>query len=104
MQQKVEEVFAKEFAHFLKQSNIKQDASCLVVGLGNWNVTPDALGPQVCENILVTRHLYQLQPENVEEGFRSVSALSPGVMGLLELRQVILFLVLLKKQNQILLL
>jgi len=45
-------------------------------------VTPDALGPMVCENLLVTRHLFQLQPENVEEGFRSVSALSPGVMGL----------------------
>ena len=82
LQKKVEEVFATEFSHFLKQSGIKQDASCLVVGLGNWNVTPDALGPQVCENILVTRHLYQLQPENVEEGFRPVSALSPGVMGL----------------------
>ena len=32
LQKKVEEVFAKEFAHFLKQSNISQDASCLVVG------------------------------------------------------------------------
>ena len=56
--------------------------SCLVVGLGNWNVTPDALGPQVCENLIVTRHLFELQPGNVEEGFRPVSALSPGVMGL----------------------
>jgi spore protease len=82
LQQKVENVFAKEFAHFLKQSGIKEDASCLVVGLGNWNVTPDALGPQVCENLLVTRHLFQLQPESVEKGFRPVSAFSPGVMGL----------------------
>ncbi|WP_338470310.1 GPR endopeptidase [Niallia sp. XMNu-256] len=82
LQQKVGDVFAAEFAHFLKQNGIKEDASCLVVGLGNWNVTPDALGPQVCENLLVTRHLFQLQPENVEEGFRPVSALSPGVMGL----------------------
>ncbi|WP_428909185.1 GPR endopeptidase [Niallia sp. Krafla_26] len=82
LQHKVEEVFAAEFAHFLKQNGIKEDASCLVVGLGNWNVTPDALGPQVCENLLVTRHLFELQPGNVEEGFRPVSALSPGVMGL----------------------
>ncbi|PFP25492.1 GPR endopeptidase [Bacillus sp. AFS073361] len=82
VQQKVEEIFAREFSYFLEGSGIKKTDSCLVVGLGNWNVTPDALGPMVCENLLVTRHLFQLQPENVEEGFRSVSALSPGVMGL----------------------
>src|SRR4051794_8279928 len=82
VQQKVEEIFAREFSHFLEGTGIKKTDSCLVVGLGNWNVTPDALGPMVCENLLVTRHLFQLQPENVEEGFRSVSALSPGVMGL----------------------
>ncbi|KOP83510.1 peptidase [Bacillus sp. FJAT-21945] len=82
MQQKVAKIFAEEFSQFLKQLGIKDDASCLVVGLGNWNVTPDALGPQVCENLLVTRHLYQLQPESVEEGYRPVSAIAPGVMGL----------------------
>jgi spore protease len=82
LQGKVEKVFANEFAQFIKLSGIKEDASCLVVGLGNWNVTPDALGPLVCENLLVTKHLFELQPESVEEGYRSVSALSPGVMGL----------------------
>lgn len=82
LQQKVGEIFAKEFSGFLRQLDIPKDASCLVVGLGNWNVTPDALGPLVCENIIVTRHLYKLQPENVEEGYRSVSAIAPGVMGL----------------------
>lgn len=82
LQKQVGEVFAEEFAHFLKMLGISEDASCLVVGLGNWNVTPDALGPQVCENLLVTRHLYQLQPESMDKGFRPVSALAPGVMGL----------------------
>ena len=82
LQQKVESVFASEFSKFLKQKGLGEDASCLVVGLGNWNVTPDALGPLVCENLLVTRHLFELQPEHVEEGYRPVSALSPGVMGL----------------------
>lgn len=82
LQQKVEKVFAQEFAHFLKMLGISETASCLVVGLGNWNVTPDALGPSVCENLLVTRHLFELQPEHVEKGFRPVSALSPGVMGI----------------------
>ncbi|KON86981.1 peptidase [Sporosarcina globispora] len=82
LQHKVETVFASEISQFIKQLGINEDASCLIVGLGNWNVTPDALGPQVCENLLITRHLYQLQPESVEEGYRPVSAISPGVMGL----------------------
>ena len=82
LQGKVEKVFASEFAKFIKQAGIQENASCLVVGLGNWNVTPDALGPLVCENLLVTRHLFELQPEHVDEGYRPVSALSPGVMGL----------------------
>jgi len=77
-----QEVFAKEFKAFLNKLNIPKDASCLIVGLGNWNVTPDALGPLVCENVLVTRHLFALQPASVDEGYRPVSALAPGVMGL----------------------
>lgn len=82
LQQKVETVFANEFSKFIKQKGLNENSSCLIVGLGNWNVTPDALGPLVCENLLVTRHLFELQPEHVEDGYRPVSALSPGVMGL----------------------
>lgn len=82
LQQKVERVFAKEFHQFLQQLDIKKDASCLVVGLGNWNVTPDALGPIAVENLLITKHIFELQPEQVSDGFRSVSAISPGVMGI----------------------
>lgn len=82
LQEKVQEVFSKEFSHFLDELKITKDASCLIVGLGNWNVTPDSIGPKVVENILVTKHLFDLSPENVAEGFRPVSAVTPGVMGL----------------------
>ncbi|PLR93803.1 GPR endopeptidase [Bacillus sp. T33-2] len=82
LQKNVGKVFSNEFSRFLKQVGLQENASCLVVGLGNWNVTPDALGPLVCENLLVTRHLFELQPENVSAGYRAVSALAPGVMGL----------------------
>ncbi|XQY90772.1 GPR endopeptidase [Metabacillus sp. HB246100] len=82
LQEKVIDVFAKQFHHFLDEIGISKDASCLVVGLGNWNVTPDALGPLAVENLVITRHLFKLQPENVEEGFRPVSAIAPGVMGI----------------------
>ena len=43
---------------------------------------PRCLGPLAVENLLITRHLFKLQPENVQEGFRPVSALAPGVMGI----------------------
>ncbi|MFQ6321037.1 GPR endopeptidase [Bacillus halotolerans] len=82
MQEKVSAVFAEEFSAFLESLKISKDASCLIVGLGNWNVTPDALGPMAVENLLVTRHLFKLQPENVQEGYRPVSAFAPGVMGI----------------------
>jgi spore protease len=58
------------------------ETTVLVVGLGNWNVTPDALGPRVVKDLLVTRHILQMEPETLGEGFRSVAAISPGVLGI----------------------
>lgn len=52
---------------------------CLLVGLGNINVTPDALGPYVMDNVIVTKHLFDMN--NISEGFSEVAAISPGVMG-----------------------
>jgi spore protease len=54
----------------------------LVVGLGNWNVTPDALGPKVVSNLMVTRHLLEYLPDQVDEGVRPVCAVAPGVLGI----------------------
>lgn len=54
----------------------------LVVGLGNREVTPDALGPQVVDNLFITRHLIREYGKEFKEKNRlgSVSAISPGVM------------------------
>ena len=56
--------------------------SLLIVGLGNRNVTPDALGPAVIDRIQVTRHLYKefgnaafLKPVSY-----LISSIVPGVM------------------------
>lgn len=54
----------------------------LIVGLGNWNVTPDALGPKVASKIAITRHLLEYAPEYIEKGTRPVCALAPGVLGI----------------------
>lgn len=54
----------------------------LVVGLGNWWVTPDSLGPKVTSNLLVTRHLFEeINEADYLENMGKVSAISPGVMG-----------------------
>ncbi len=61
---------------------VSKDMTVLVVGLGNWNVTPDALGPKVISKIMITRHLKQLIPDKIDEGIRPVCGLSPGVLGI----------------------
>lgn len=78
----VTKILVKELQSFLEVCGIQADDKCLVIGLGNWNVTPDSLGPKVVENLLVTRHLFELMPQNVDKGYRNVSALSPGVLGI----------------------
>lgn len=56
------------------------EASVLVVGLGNRAITPDAVGPDAMQSVLVTRHLRAQLPEQFGR-FRSVAALTPGVLG-----------------------
>lgn len=56
------------------------DASVLVVGLGNRTITPDAVGPDAIDSVMVTRHLREQLPEHFGH-FRSVAALTPGVLG-----------------------
>lgn len=80
-QEKASIILAKEIENLIKKHSILDDATCLIVGLGNWNVTPDALGPMTVERTLVTSHLFQLEHESVSSGYRPVAAVSPGVMG-----------------------
>lgn len=77
--EKVTEVFTSQLKNMI--SNLKLDSkdSVLIIGLGNEKSTPDSLGPITLANILVTRHLFLLN-EEVEDGVRATSALSPGVM------------------------
>ena len=54
----------------------------LVIGLGNWNITSDALGPKAVSKTLVTRHIFKNYNKDYDDDFTEVSALSPGVMGI----------------------
>jgi spore protease len=79
----LEERVAKVLANIISElAQLKKDSHVLVVGLGNWNVTPDALGPRVVSNIVVTRHLKEYAPLQFGDEIRSVSAFSPGVLGI----------------------
>lgn len=55
--------------------------SVLVVGLGNTDITADALGPVSLSHVIVTRHLKNETPEIFNSmGFFDISALVPGVL------------------------
>jgi len=75
---------AEELAGYLKEllEIEKKDYTVLVVGLGNRDVTPDALGPLVVEELHVTRHIIKEYGKYAmdEKEAHMVSAIAPGVM------------------------
>lgn len=79
LQEEVSRQFTKELLGMLE---LGPATTSLIVGLGNWNVTPDALGPRVVKDVFVTRHMLALEPDVLGEGFRPVGAISPGVLGI----------------------
>src|SRR5690625_1508862 len=81
-QEQVSQYLAEEISKFLEGMQIGPEDPCLVVGLGNRNATPDALGPVTIEELLVTRHLHSMAPPELRGGLRPVAAVSPGVLGL----------------------
>lgn len=67
---------AAELSPFLPEGDV------LVAGLGNKDITPDAIGPRVAERVLATRHLSAELPEEEFLGsLRRVSVFAGGVMG-----------------------
>jgi len=71
--------YLQELAPELKS----QKKGVLVVGLGNRDITPDALGPWVVGQLPTTRHLHRMFPELLDEKSLGVpvAAVAPGVMG-----------------------
>lgn len=62
--------------------NSEREQSILVVGLGNREVTADALGPQVVDNLFITRHVVREYGKAAYNCSRMnlVSSIEPGVM------------------------
>lgn len=66
-------------AGYLKEL-LPEEGTVLVVGMGNVHITPDAIGPKSVDLILATRHMTEIALKPLE-GFRSVAAVSTGVLG-----------------------
>ena len=76
------EDMAQELASELK--NLLPEGEVLVAGLGNRDITPDAIGPWTAEKILATRHLRnELEDDEADflKTLRPVSCLAGGVLG-----------------------
>ena len=68
--------------HTLLGDRVQPGDTVLLVGLGNWRATPDALGPKFIEYSPITRHYHQHAPEALVEGMRPVCGIAPGVLGI----------------------
>ncbi len=79
LKEKAERELEKQLRALLAE---KAAEHILVVGLGNREVTADAIGPLTIDQLLVTRHLFPVEKEASEQlkRYRKVSALVPGVM------------------------
>lgn len=61
---------------------IDKNFSVLVIGIGNEELTADAIGPKTIKELLITRHLKSEEPKMFFSlPYCSVSAIAPGVLG-----------------------
>lgn len=74
--EKISRILAQELTKLLPE----QCRCVFVAGLGNWNITPDALGPKTVSRLFITRHLKQYFPKHQE--VMEVCAVAPGVLGI----------------------
>lgn len=76
----ISKIFSEQLKNFLPKQYQKK--KILVIGLGNREVTPDALGPKVIDQLFITRHLLEeFGKYMVElEECCSISGIVPGVM------------------------
>ena len=77
----VRSALSRELSKTIREMLPDEPGNVLVAGLGNRNVTPDALGPRTVERVLVTRHMQGCLPDDAAGRLSSVCALAPGVLG-----------------------
>ncbi|MCI5808076.1 MAG: GPR endopeptidase [Firmicutes bacterium] len=78
----------KTFSELFQQLNLSFESSCLVVGLGNRESTPDSLGPIVLQNLIVTKYLFDQNTITMLDKYRNVSSFAPNVTGVTGLETI----------------
>lgn len=73
-------VLSDEIKKMLDITNIKDDYSCMIIGLGNERSTADLLGVSSARGVTITKHIYDTSGF-LEDGYRITTCLIPGVMG-----------------------
>lgn len=78
----VSEELAKQLRNLIP--DIEKEQSILVVGLGNRDVTADALGPEVVDNLFINRHVIKEYGKAAYgcEKMHMISSIVPGVMAM----------------------
>ncbi len=83
--EKITDTISQELTEMVKSVCGKEpnrDFTLLVAGLGNSEITADAVGPLTVKNLTVTRHLKNFEPRIYEVlGRCGISAFAPGVLG-----------------------
>ena len=71
-------IISDEIKNLLPQ----KEGTVLVAGLGNRDITPDALGPECIALLLATRHIGSELKDNLKlTSLKSVAGIVPGVLG-----------------------
>ncbi|TCL56611.1 spore protease [Kineothrix alysoides] len=78
--QEISSALAKELKDIIPEA--EEEQSVLIVGLGNRDVTADALGPNVADNLFITRHVVMEYGKAAysKSKMNMVSSIVPGVM------------------------
>ncbi len=79
-EEQIIDTFSKELNSIIEK-HVNKNEEILIVGLGNLYSTPDSLGSKVVQNIEITRHIKIYLPNAIDKNTRSVSAITPGVLG-----------------------
>lgn len=76
------EISEKIAGHIRRLAGLDTEKSVLVAGLGNLQITPDALGPRTVQNLRITRHIIREYGTagTGKERAHQVSSIVPGVM------------------------
>ncbi|CDE46604.1 germination protease [Clostridium sp. CAG:411] len=82
LEEENEEAVIRELVQQMKQLSGGKNDKCFILGLGNREITPDALGPLTIDKVLVTRHLIREFGSEMKKKyhFSEAQALAPGVM------------------------